>query len=226
MIDHGKFGFIFDMDGTLVDNMRVHTDAWRQLLEENDIEMDVETFLVKTAGKTNREIIPNVFGDISAERITELAERKEDLYRDAFRPIRKPIDGVVDFLEASRGLGITMAVATAAPDANMEFILDGLGLRNYFRAITTAADVAKGKPDPGMFLVSAEKLGVEPAKCLVFEDALGGFEAANRARMRSVGIATVNSIDDILQQPSVVAAYKDFSDLEPSDLIARYLKNE
>ena len=226
MIDHGKFGFIFDMDGTLVDNMHVHTDAWRQLLEENDIEMDVDTFLVKTAGKTNREIIPDVFGDIPAERITELADRKEDLYRDAFRPIREPLNGVVDFLEASSDLGVRMAVATAAPNANMEFILDGLDLRKYFKAITTAADVAKGKPDPAMFFDSASKLEIEPGKCLVFEDALGGFEAAHRAGMRSVGIATVNSIEDILRQPSVVAAHADFSDIEPSDLIARYLKNE
>ena len=226
MSNHCEFGFIFDMDGTLVDNMHVHTDAWRVLLEENGVEMDVDTFLVKTAGKTNREIIPDVFGDVSAERITELAERKEGLYRDAFLPQRKPIEGVVNFLEASQGLGVSMAVATAAPNANMEFILDGLDLRKFFHAITTAADVKKGKPDPGMFLVSAEKLGVEPAKCLVFEDALGGFEAAHRAGMRSVGIATVNSIDDILQQPSVVAAYDDFTSVEPADLIVRYLKNE
>ncbi len=226
MIEYGEFGFIFDMDGTLVDNMLVHTDAWRQLLEENNVEMDVDTFLVKTAGKTNREIIPDVFGDIPAERITALAERKESLYRDAFRPVMKPIGGVVDFIESSRGLGIRMAVATAAPNANMEFILDGLDLRKYFQAITTAADVAKGKPDPGMFLVSAEKLGLEPAKCLVFEDALGGFEAAHRAGMRSIGIATVNSIDEILRQPSVDAAFDDFTGIEPSEVIERYLKNE
>ncbi len=226
MIDHSEFGFIFDMDGTLVDNMHVHTDAWRQLLEENDVEMDVDTFLVKTAGKTNREIIPDVFGDISAERITELAERKEGLYRDAFGPVRKPIDGAIDFLEASRGLGVRMAVATAAPDANMEFILDGLDLRKYFQAITTAADVAKGKPDPGMFLVSGEKLGIEPAKCMVFEDAIGGFEAAHRAGMRSIGIATVNSVEDILRQSSVVAAYDNFAGIEPSEVIERYLINE
>ncbi len=226
MTDYSEFGFIFDMDGTLVDNMHVHTDAWRHLLEENGVEMDVDTFLVKTAGKTNREIIPDVFGDISTDRITELAERKENLYRDAFLPIRKPVDGVVHFLESSKELGIKMAVATAAPMANMEFILDGLDLRKYFEAITTAADVAKGKPDPGMFLASAEKLGLTADKCLVFEDALGGFEASHRAGMVSIGIATVNSIEDILKQPSVVAAYDDFTDLDPSEMVNRYLKNE
>ena len=96
-----------------------------------------------------------------------------------------------------------MAVATAAPLTNVEFILDGLDLRNFFDAVTTAEDVTNGKPDPEFFLVSAEKLGVEPAHCIVFEDALGGFEAAHRAGMKSIGIATVNSIEDILQLDSV-----------------------
>ena len=223
MSNHCEFGFIFDMDGTLVDNMHVHTDAWRVLLEENGVEMDVDTFLVKTAGKTNREIIPDVFRDVSAERITELAERKEGLYRDAFLPQRKPIEGVVNFLEASQGLGVSMAVATAAPNANMEFILDGLDLRKYFQAITTAADVSKGKPDPEIFLTSAEKLGVEAQNCLVFEDAVGGFEAAHRAGMRSIGIATVNSIEEILRLDSVVEAHADFSGLKAQELIEKYV---
>jgi beta-phosphoglucomutase family hydrolase len=215
--------FIFDMDGTLVDNMRVHTDAWRTLLEENGVEMDEHKFLVATAGRTNREIIPEVFGALSDERITELAVRKETLYREAFLPLRKPVDGVVDFLTEAKELGIKMAVATAASNPNMEFILDGLNLRKFFQAVTTASDVKVGKPNPEMFLVSAEKLGVRPENCIVFEDALGGFEAAYRANMKSIGIATVNSIEDILKCNSVVEAHNDFRELEPGELIERYI---
>ena len=223
MTDLSKFGFIFDMDGTLVDNMHYHTDAWRQMLLENDVEMDAEEFLIKTAGKTNREIIPQIFKNISDERVAELGERKETLYRELFLKYRRPVDGVVEFLEASRQLGINMAVATAAPTANVEFVLDGLNLRRYFAAVTTAADISNGKPDPEIFLTSAEKLGVEPRNCLVFEDALNGFEAAHRARMRSIGIATVNPIERILELDSVVEAHADFSELEPRTLVERYL---
>jgi len=223
MIDFGSTAFIFDMDGTLVDNMHVHTDAWSKLLEENGVEMDTHKFLVATAGRTNREIIPEVFGAISEERITELAERKESLYREAFLPKRKPIAGLVDFLTEAKELGIKMAVATAASNPNMEFILDGLDLRRFFQAVTTASDVKKGKPDPAMFLVSAAKLGVEPENCIVFEDALGGFEAAHRANMKSIGIATVNSIEDILKCDSVVEAHKDFSGLKPRELVEKYI---
>ena len=223
MTDFSKFGFIFDMDGTLVDNMHYHTDAWRQMLLENDVEMDPEEFLIKTAGKTNREIIPQIFKDISDERIAELGERKETLYRELFLEHRRPVDGVIEFLEASRRLGINMAVATAAPNANVEFILDGLNLRQYFAAVTTAADISNGKPDPEIFLASAEKLGVEPRNCLVFEDALNGFEAAHRAGMRSIGIATVNPVERILQLESVVEAHADFGELEPRTLVEKYL---
>jgi beta-phosphoglucomutase family hydrolase len=223
MTDYTQFAFIFDMDGTLVDNMHVHTEAWGKLLAENDLEFNAHDFLVKTAGKTNREIMPTVFGDISEERITELAYRKESLYREMFLPFRKPVDGLVEFLESSKALGIRMAVATASAKPNVEYILDGLDLRKYFDAVTTAEEVKNGKPHPEFFLKSAEKLGVEPATSIVFEDAVGGFEAAYRAGMKSIGIATVNSIDEILKLDSVVEAHKDFVKLKPQELIKKYL---
>ena len=226
MIDYTNFAFIFDMDGTLVDNMRFHTEAWGKMLAENGVEMNAHDFLVKTAGKTNREILPTVFGAISDERILELGNRKESLYQELFLPQRKTVDGAFEFLEAAQKLGVKMAVATAAPVMNVEFILDGLDLRRFFDAITTAADVSEGKPNPEIFLKSAEKLGVEPQNCLVFEDALGGFEAAHRARMKSIGISTVNSTEDILKCGSVVEAHQDFSNLKPQNLIKKHLPFE
>lgn len=218
--------FIFDMDGTLVDNMRFHTEAWGKMLAENGVEMNAHDFLVKTAGKTNREIMPTVFEGISDERITELGERKEALYQELFLPHRAAVAGALRFLEEARELGVKMAVATAAPVVNVEFILDGLDLRKYFQAVTTAADIRNGKPDPEIFLKSAEKLGVEPQNCLVFEDAVGGFEAAHRARMQSIGIATVNSIEEILRLDSVVEAHADFLQLNVQELIEKYLPFE
>jgi beta-phosphoglucomutase family hydrolase len=214
--------FIFDMDGTLVDNMRFHGVAWQQMLLENGIEADAQEFLIKTAGKTNREIIPQFFRDADEVRLSELGGRKESLYRELFLPERRAIDGAIEFLEAAQKIGVKMAVATAAPVANMEFILDGLDLRRFFDAITTAADVSHGKPNPEVFLKSAKKLSVEPKHCLVFEDAVNGFEAAHRAGMKSIGIATVNSIEDILRLESVVEAHGDFINLKPQNLIEKY----
>lgn len=215
--------FIFDMDGTLVDNMHFHTEAWGRLLQENGIEMNAHDFLVKTAGKTNREILPTVFGAISDERIEELGHRKESLYQELFLPERKTVDGVIEFLEEAQKLGVKMAVATAAPEMNVKFILDGLNLRRFFGAVITASDVKEGKPNPEIFLKSAEKLGVAPANCLVFEDAFGGFEAAHRAGMKSIGITTVNPAEDILKCASVVEAQNNFLYLKAQDLIERYV---
>jgi beta-phosphoglucomutase family hydrolase len=226
MVDFKERAFIFDMDGTLVDNMRFHTEAWGKMLEENGIKMNAHDFLVKTAGKTNREILPGVFGEISEAKIVELGDRKESLYRELFLPERRAVAGALEFLEDARNLGVKMAVATAAPVANMEFILDGLDLRRFFDAVTTADEIARGKPDPEIFLRSAEKLRVEPRHCLVFEDAVGGFEAAHRAGMASIGIATVNSIEEILPLDSVVEAHMDFSALQARELIEKYLPLE
>ncbi len=226
MIDYKQFAFIFDMDGTLVDNMQFHTIAWQKMLDENGITANANDFLVKTAGKTNREIIPMIFPNATDEEISKLAERKESFYRESFLPHRKTVAGAIEFLIESRRLGIKMAVATAAPVANMEFILDGLDLRKFFDAITTAEDVKNGKPDPEVFLVSAQKLGVSPANSIVFEDAIGGFEAAHRAGMKSVGIATVNSIEDMLKLDSVVEAQNDFSSLSPQVLIANHAQKK
>ena len=221
--DYKKFAFIFDMDGTLVDNMRFHMRAWTALLAENGIENDGEDFLVKTAGKTNREIIPMYFENASDEKILELGERKESLYREFFTEERKTVGGVIEFLDESEKLGVKMAVATAAPVVNMEFILDGLELRKYFSQITTSADVIHGKPNPEGFLKTAEKLNAEPENCIVFEDALNGFEAAYRAGMKAVGIATVNSIETIENLPDVIVAKKDFTELKPQDLIEKII---
>ena len=214
--------FIFDMDGTLVDNMRFHTEAWRTLIEENGLPFDEHKFLVETAGQTNREIIPGVFGAMSNERLSELALRKEELYRERYLPHRTPVPGLVEFLEASDDLGIKMGVATAASPANMAFILDGLDLRRFFQALTTAADVKRGKPDPEIFLLSAERLGVAPADSLVFEDAFFGFEAARSAGMRAIGLATVNGAEVIMQTGSVVEVHADYTEMRPDELIAKY----
>jgi beta-phosphoglucomutase family hydrolase len=225
MIEYTQFAFIFDMDGTLVDNMHFHTEAWVKFFNELGMKVEADDFLRKTAGKTSLEIFRGIFGETVAEaQLIEYGNRKDAIYREMFLPHRKAVAGTVEFLAESQRLGIKMAVATAAPIANMEYILDGLDLRKYFDAITTAADVKNGKPDPEVFLVSAEKLGVSPSNSIVFEDAIGGFLAAHRANMKSIGIATVNSIEAMLEFDSVVEAYDNFVELNPKELIEKYLR--
>jgi len=223
MTTRSNIAFIFDMDGTLIDNMRFHTAAWRVMIEENGLPFDEHKFLVATAGQTNREIIPTVFGEISDERLAELARRKEDLYRDVYLPHRRPLDGLIEFLESARSLDIKLGVATAASNRNMEFILDGIDLRKYFDAVTTSDDVKRGKPDPEIFLLSAERLDSVPERSMVFEDAFGGFEAAKRAGMTAIGLTTVNSAEDILATGNAAEAHSDFTTLKAAELVERYI---
>lgn len=215
--------FIFDMDGTLVDNMRFHGEAWQQMLLENGVEANAREFLIKTAGKTNREIIPHFFQDADEAKLLELGGRKEELYRELFLPHRQTVRGAVEFLTEAKKLGVKMALATAAPKVNMEFILDGLDLRRFFQAITTAADIKNGKPNPEIFLKSAEKLMVKPENCLVFEDALNGFAATSRAGMKSVALATVNKRNELQVLDGVVEVINDFTEISPQALIEKYL---
>jgi beta-phosphoglucomutase family hydrolase len=222
-MDYTNYAFIFDMDGTLVDNMHFHTEAWRELLAERGMQVDAHEFLVRTAGKTNREVVPEIFGEISDDEIEHISNLKESKYRELFLPHRRLVSGAQQFIERSTQLGIRLAVATAAPPENVEFIIDGLELRNHFDAIVTAADVKRGKPDPEIFLKSAERVGVAPTRCMVFEDALGGFEAAYRAGMKSVGIATVNPLESIMRLEGVIASSIDFTPFTPERLIEEHL---
>lgn len=226
MIDYTQFAFIFDMDGTLVDNMRFHGQAWQQMLLENGVVEDAHEFLVKTAGKTNREIIPAFFPEADEEKLLALVLRKETLYRELFLPHRKVVAGAVEFLNAAKDLGIRMAVATAAPVENMKFILDGLDLRKFFDAVTTAEDVSHGKPHPEVFLKSAKKLGVDPKNSIVFEDALNGFDAASRAGAKSVAVTTVHKKDALKDIAGLVEIIDDFESISPEALISKHLAFE
>lgn len=216
--------FIFDMDGTLVDNMRFHGEAWVRFFAEIGHETDPDDFLIRTAGMTNTEIFRQMFGEsVNDEQITQYATRKEELYRESFSPHLQAVTGLIEFLESAKESGIKMAVATSAPPDNIEFVLDGIHLRQYFQAVTGAHEIINGKPNPEIFLKSAEKLGVAPHDCIVFEDAFKGFEAAHRAEMKSVAITTVNKRNELENLPSVVEVIDDFTSITPLQLIEKHL---
>jgi beta-phosphoglucomutase family hydrolase len=216
-----KAGFIFDMDGVLVDSMPFHVEAWVQVLGQQGVQKTREEFLHDLAGKTNRHILRRWFGPGLGEAdMAALEARKETLYRKLYRPALKPLDGVLDFLAAASRLGISMAVATAAGRENRDFVLGGLGLQPYFRTAVGPEEIPEGKPDPGMFLRAAEHLGVPPSRCLVFEDALAGVEAATRAGMKAVALTTSRAASEFDAWPAVVQTARDFTALRPEALLS------
>ena len=217
----GQVAFIFDMDGTLVDSMPYHVQAWMALLADRGVQTTPEAFLRQTGGKTNHQILREVFGDrLTGEEIARYARQKEALYRDLFRPHLEPIDGLIGFLNGAQHLHVPMAVATSAGKANRDFVLKGLGLEPYFTAVVGVEEIQEGKPHPEIFLRTAEKLGVAPAGCLVFEDALAGIEAADRAGMKAVALTTSVEGGEFRGLPAVIQVARDYTSLSPQALLS------
>lgn len=189
--DRGFDALIFDMDGTLVDSMPYHEKAWDLILPELGVSINRFEFFTWSAGLTNREIFPRLLGRaVSADELEALASRKEALYRECYREVMAPMTGAVELLTRARSAGVKTALGTAAPPENITLVIDGLELREHFPVIVGGADVKNGKPDPEIFLRCAEAMGIEPARCVVFEDTPAGVEAAYRAGMRCIAITT------------------------------------
>jgi beta-phosphoglucomutase family hydrolase len=211
--------FIFDMDGTIVDNMAFHTKSWLAFFERRGQQLDADAFFKATAGRQGKEIMRAHLGEhLSDAEAATLDLEKESLYRELYAPHRKTVDGFDDLVEQAKLRGVALAVATAAPNANIEFTLDGLDLRRHFDAVVGAADVARGKPNPDVFLKAAERCGVAPEHCIVFEDAPLGVEAARRAGMRAVVLTTTLPADAFAQYDNVIHIASDFAQLTIDEL--------
>ncbi len=204
-----QLALIFDMDGVIVDSNRTHTEAWKQYLDRHGI--DVSDIEPRMMGKRNDDIVRDFFSHValSDDLIFEHGARKEELFRDMIRPDLddRLVPGISDFLEHHRDLPI--GLATNAEPANVDFILDAAGIRPYFRAIVNGHEVDRPKPFPDVYLKVAEKLGVPPASCIVFEDSLTGVQAAKAAGMRVVGVRT--TLDEF---PNVDLTISHFQDPE------------
>lgn len=185
-----KKAYIFDMDGVIVDNITYHIQALKQFLAQFGQEVDDEYFQKHLNGRTMQEVVLGLKPDASEEKIMQLTEEKESIYRSLYREHLKPTDGLISFLEEAKHAGIKMAVATSAITSNVEFTLDGLHIRKYFDAIIDSTMVTHGKPHPEIYLKAASTLTCDPQDCLVFEDALAGIESAHNAGIEVVGLAT------------------------------------
>jgi beta-phosphoglucomutase family hydrolase len=181
---------LWDMDGTLIDSEEFHWIAWRNTMQKEGIAITREQFLA-TFGQRNDSILPQWLGaSATPDRMERIATAKEQLYRDLIRQHGiKPLPGVAVWLRRLHEAGWLQAIASAAPRANIDVILEALSATQIFQAIVSAEDVHRGKPDPEVFLAAASRLGAQPARSIVVEDAVAGVEAARRAGMHSIGVS-------------------------------------
>ena len=192
-----KKAYLFDMDGVLVDNCRYHVRAWLELARRTGGHL-TEQQVVDWMGAPGRDYIVRMFDEpLSAARIAALLKEKEALYREIYRPHLTERDGLVDFLKAARADGRVCAVVTGGTMDNVDFVLDGLEIRDFFSVIVDSSQYARGKPAPDGYLKAAERLGVAPTDCTVFEDALNGIAAAQAAGMEVVALVGTNPRDTL-----------------------------
>ncbi len=199
-----SIGVIFDMDGVLVDSAAAHLQSWQQLAGELGQRVTPEQFS-RTFGRQNRDIIPLVFGETSASGIRELGDRKEAIYRDLVRARPPVMPGATELVRALASQGARLAVGSSAPRANIDLMLSGMNVTQLFEAIVGGDDVPHGKPHPDVFLLAAERLGLEPRRCVVIEDAPVGVEAAKRAGMVCIGVMTHHGRDALSKADLIVA---------------------
>lgn len=211
-----KKAVIFDMDGVLVDNADIHRKAWVQFSEQQGHPITIEDFEQIGFGDVNRRYLEFVFNrKLSEEEVNTLAHKKEEVYRELFKKEIAPVNGLIEFLKEVRDSGLKTAVGTSAPRVNLDFVMDRLELRSYFDVMVDDLYVHKGKPAPDIYLKAAELLNVEPAACVVIEDAYLGIEAAHRAGMTCIGLSTTYPPEKIAAADHIV---KDFTELDVNSI--------
>jgi beta-phosphoglucomutase len=219
---------IFDMDGVLVDTYRAHYRSWLRMAEPAGLTF-TEAEFAPTFGRTSREIIGTFWGAgrFSPAEIAALDDQKEAAFREIIAVDFPAMPGVHELLHSLRAAGFALAIGSSAPPANVDVVLEKLGVRGLFRAIVTGSDVTRGKPDPQVFLLAAARLGVPPARCAVVEDAPPGIAAAKAAGMKAIGLASTGRTRESLVAADLVV--DELAELSPERigaLIARKLGGE
>jgi len=200
---------LWDLDGTLLDSEEYHWQAWQQTMQSAGRPITRDEF-VATFGLRNDEILPPWLGaSATAGDIARVSLEKEQLYRKLLREGGiGPLPGAADWVRRLHAEGWRQAIASSAPRENVDVVLEAIGLASFFQTVVSAEDVTAGKPDPQVFLIAAERLGVPPSRCVVVEDAPAGVEAARRAGIRSIGVRrngrlpadiAVSSLEDLTE---------------------------
>ncbi len=185
---------LWDVDGTLLDSAAYHWQSWQATLALEGFPIQWEHFTA-SFGQRNDAVLRGYFGaDFPLSEVERIAEAKEARYRELMRAGGVTLlTGVGEWLQRLHQAGWLQAIASSAPRLNVITIVEALGIGSYFEAIVSAEDVQRGKPDPQVFLVAAEKLGVPPERCIVVEDAPVGIEAGRRAGMRTIGVLSTHA---------------------------------
>lgn len=206
--------FLFDLNGTMIDDMQFHLDVWYEIIvKQLGGDLSLEEVKLHMYGK-NQEVLIRIFGEqrFTIEELDQISFEKEKQYQQLYKPHLKPLPGLLDFMEQAEQGNIRMAIGSAAIPFNIDFVIDHLNVRNYFKAIVSADDVVKSKPHPETYTRAAKILNVSPESCIVFEDAPKGVEAALNAKMKAVVLTTMHPQADFAQYPNILLYVENYLD--------------
>lgn len=205
--------FLFDLNGTMINDMDFHNHAWHNILTK-DLGANISFEAVKKEmyGK-NKDLLERVFGvgHFSDEQIDQISIEKEHRYQAVYKEHLVLIPGLATFFEKAKQAGILMAIGSAAIPFNIDFVLDNLSIRSYFDAIVSADDVVNSKPDPETFTKGATLLGVNINECIVFEDAPKGVEAAKNAGMQAIALTTMHTANEFKGYDNIIGFIEDYN---------------
>jgi beta-phosphoglucomutase len=218
---------IFDMDGVLSDTMPYHLKAWAKYVAETpELAAITQTALARMGGKRNHELLPELLGRaVSEVEVQTWGSGKEATYRDLIKDEITWLPGLLTFLNAARAAGLKMGLGTSACQENADLIMGQDNIGQFFPVRVTEKDVIHGKPDPQCYLLVAERLGIAPDQCLVFEDATAGVKAARNAGMYCWGLLTTESETD-LYEAGANLCIQDFNDPRLLELLTLAYRQE
>ena len=189
---------LFDMDGVICHTNPFHSKAFHAFFQKRNMYPTEQEFGQHMYGKSNSYIFSHFFGrKIEGEELLVFEDEKEGLFREIYSNHVTPIEGLLPFLDTLVNQKYKLGVATSAPRANMDLILDKLDIRSYFGSLMASEDVTVHKPDPEIYQNSAKKLNANPEECLVFEDSFSGISAAINAQMKVVGVLSSHTTDEL-----------------------------
>jgi haloacid dehalogenase superfamily, subfamily IA, variant 3 with third motif having DD or ED/beta-phosphoglucomutase family hydrolase len=196
---------IFDLDGTLIDNNSFHLISWKRYLKNMGREISEEEYKIHINGRTNKDAVEYIYGrKMKEEEAMGYALEKEEIYRKLYKPLIKPVPGLLQFLDELEKRGIPMAIATSGIQVNIDFMFDNIPIKKYFSVVVNSSHIRHGKPDPEIYLKTASMLDIPPKRCLVFEDSVVGIQAARAARMKVIAIATTHSREELAEADMVI----------------------